>query len=181
MPLSITEKRRVAIAYDGSDDARKLFDWSVKNIIRPESDHIILLSAVQRNDKSSGGGLFSGKKDHKEPTPKDGELPMLSTTVTRVEEAMKETENHPQGQTARQRLEDMSAGLRQLNISSEEHILWGDAKTLLPRYTEANKVDLLIVGSRGLGVVKSVFLGSVSDTCLKECPCPVLVVRNATI
>lgn len=181
MPLSITEKRRVAIAYDGSDDARKLFDWSVKNIIRPDNDHIILLSAVHRNDKPSGGGLFGGKKDVKEPTSKDGELPMLSTTVTKVEEAMKETENHPQGQTARQRLEAMSASLRQLNISSEEHILWGDAKTLLPRYTQAHKVDLLIVGSRGLGAVKSVFLGSVSDTCLKECPCPVLVVRNATI
>jgi nucleotide-binding universal stress UspA family protein len=180
MPLSITEKRRVAIAYDGSDDARKLFDWSVKNIIRPESDHIILLSAVHRNDKPSSGGLFN-KKDHKEPAPKEGDLPMLSTTVTRVEEAMKETENHPQGQTARQRLEDMSASLRKLNISSEEHILWGDAKALLPRYTQAHKVDLLIVGSRGLGVVKSVILGSVSDTCLKECPCPVLVVRNATI
>jgi hypothetical protein len=29
--------------------------------------------------------------------------------------------------------------------------------------------------------MKSVFLGSVSDKCVHECPCPVLVVRNATI
>ncbi|KAI8054960.1 uncharacterized protein B0P05DRAFT_560910 [Gilbertella persicaria] len=183
MSVSITEKRRVAIAYDGSDDARKLFDWSVKNIIRPDSDHIILLSAVHRNEKSNGGvfpsvrRLSSGSGHHKD----NDDLPMLSTTATKVEEALKETENHPQGQTARQRLEDMSARLRQLNISSEEHILWGEAKTLIPRYTEAHKVDLLIMGSRGLGAVKSVFLGSVSDTCLKECPCPVLVVRHATI
>lgn len=175
MSISITEKRRVAIAYDGSEDADKLFDWSVKNIIRPESDHIILLSAVHRTDKT--GTLFA-KKDEK---PKGDDLPMLSTTVTKVDEAMKEAEQHPHGQTARQRLADMSTKLRQLNISSEEHILWGDAKHLLPRYTEAHKVDLLIVGSRGLGAVKSVFLGSVSDSCLKECPCPVLVVRNATI
>lgn len=177
MSLSITEKRRVALAYDGSDDANKLFDWSVKNIIRPESDHIILLSAIQRTEKT--GTLFGNKKEEKSNTKDD--LPMLSTTVTKVDEAMKEADKHPQGQTARQRLADMSDKLRHLNISSEEHILWGDAKHLLPRYTEAHKVDLLIVGSRGLGAVKSVFLGSVSDSCLKECPCPVLVVRNATI
>lgn len=172
MSISITDKRRVALAYDGSEDADKLFDWSIKNIIRPESDHIILLSAVQRHEKGSPT-LFN---KHKE-----AELPMLSTTVTKVDEAIKDIEHHPQGQTARQLLEDMSAKLRQINISSEEHILWGDAKTLLPRYTESNKVDLLIVGSRGLSTVKSVFLGSVSDACLKNCPCPVLVVRNATI
>ncbi|KAI7905520.1 uncharacterized protein BX663DRAFT_500028 [Cokeromyces recurvatus] len=106
---------------------------------------------------------------------------MLSTTTSRVEEAIKEAEHHPQGQVARKRLEDMSAHLHKMNISSEVHILWGDAKTLIPRYTAAHKVDLLIMGSRGLSTVKSVFLGSVSDTCLKECPCPVLVVRNATI
>ncbi|KAI8359124.1 hypothetical protein EDC96DRAFT_514268 [Choanephora cucurbitarum] len=184
MVLSITEKRRVAIAYDGSEDARKLFDWSVKNIIRPDSDHIILLSAVHRGEKTnsmfnSTTRRLSGGKG--ETTNND--LPMLSTTVTKMDEAIKEVENqHPQvGHTARQRLEDMSSRLRQLNISSEEHILWGDAKTLIPRYTETNKVDLLVMGSRGLGAVKSVFLGSVSDTCLRECPCPVLVVRNAVI
>ncbi|KAI8977000.1 hypothetical protein BDF20DRAFT_821766 [Mycotypha africana] len=156
--VSITEKRRVAIAYDGSEDAKKLFDWSVKNVVRPNTDHIILLSAVQRS-----------------------KLPMLSTTASRVNEAIKATEQHPQGKTARERLEAMSHQLQQANISSEVHILWGDAKTLLPRYTKAHNVDLLVVGSRGLGAVKSVFLGSVSDACLKECPCPVLVVRNTTI
>ncbi|CAO3611253.1 unnamed protein product [Mucor fragilis] len=163
MSVSITEKRRVAIAYDGSEDAQRLFDWAVKNIIRPENDHIILLSAVKRDDKTSGAGLF-GKKET--AASKSEDLPMLSTTVSRVNEAIKETENLPHGQTARQRLEAMSLSLQQLNISSEVHILWGEAKALIPRFTEAHK---------------SVFLGSVSDTCLKECPCPVLVVRNATV
>ncbi|KAI8644086.1 hypothetical protein BD408DRAFT_413703 [Parasitella parasitica] len=178
MPLSITEKRRIAIAYDGSEDAKRLFEWSVKNIIRPDSDHIILLSAVKRDDKSGAAGLFAKKEA---VSPKTGDLPMLSTTVSKVNEAIEKTENTAQGQTARQRLEAMSHNLNQLLISSEVHILWGEAKVLIPRFTEAHKVDLLIVGSRGLGAVKSVFLGSVSDACLKECPCPVLVVRDATV
>lgn len=167
MAISITDKRRVALAYDGSEDAHKLFDWTIQNVIRPESDHLILLSAVQRTNKPQAV--------KRSPSP---DLPMLSTTITKVDEAIKETEHQP---TARERLEQMSAQLRKQNISSEEHILWGDPRVLLPRYTQAHKVDLLVVGSRGLGVVKSVILGSVSDACLKECPCPVLVVRHATI
>lgn len=181
MAVSITDKRRIALAYDGSEDAVKLFDWAVKNIVRPDSDHLILLSAVQRAEKiNTNSSIFSKKDTHHVPQKEDG-LPMLSTTVTKVNEAIKETEHHPQGKTARHRLEAMSADLAKLHISSEEHILWGDAKTLLPRFTQAHKVDLLIMGSRGLNAVKSVFLGSVSDACLQECPCPVLVVRHATI
>ena len=165
--ISITEKRRVALAYDGKEDAEKLFEWSLNNIIQPATDHLILLSAVPRDVAS--------------PTsPK--ELPMLSTTPTKVNEALKDVENEPQGATARQRLVEMSNRLRTTrNISSEEHILWGDPKVMIPRYTKSNPVNLLIVGSRGLGVVKTVMLGSVSDRCLHECPCPVLVVRNTTI
>ncbi|KAI8137960.1 hypothetical protein BJV82DRAFT_633291 [Fennellomyces sp. T-0311] len=169
--IPITEKRRVALAYDGTEDAQKLFDWSLKNIIRPESDHLILLSAVDRGADT--------ERHHQRRT---SGLPMLSTSPTRINDAIQQAEAHPQGgATARERLESMGDHLRQLSISSEEHILWGEPKALVPRFTQQHPVDLLIVGSRGLGAVKSVFLGSVSDKCIHECPCPVLVVRNATI
>ncbi|KAI9244169.1 hypothetical protein BY458DRAFT_109282 [Sporodiniella umbellata] len=158
MTVSITEKRRVALAYDGTEDARKLFDWTIKNIVRAESDHLILLSAVQR---SSTQNRHHAKSE---------------IVLNPTEEIPKEIEP-----TARERLTEMSNQLNKSHISSEEHILWGDAKALLPRYTQSHHVDLLIMGSRGLGAMKSVFLGSVSDVCLKECPCPVLVVRNTTI
>ncbi|KAI9243828.1 hypothetical protein BDA99DRAFT_529812 [Phascolomyces articulosus] len=172
--IPITEKRRVALAYDGTEDAQKLFDWSLKNIIRPEMDHLILLSAVDRGATEGTDG-----RHHQRRT---SGLPMLSTSPTRINDAIQQAEAHPQGgATARERLEGMSEQLRSLHISSEEHILWGDAKSLVPRFTQQHPVDLLIVGSRGLGAVKSVFLGSVSDKCIHECPCPVLVVRNATI
>lgn len=172
MALSITEKRRIALAYDGSEDARKLFEWSLKNIIRPETDHLILLSAVHPGEKNATSSSGSGEM------PRRLSLPMLSTSPSRVTDTIEQASHN---RTAQERLESMAAHLRTLNISSEEHILWGDAKVLIPRFTQHYPVELLIVGSRGLGTMKTVFLGSVSDRCIHECPCPVLVVRHATI
>jgi nucleotide-binding universal stress UspA family protein len=39
--------------------------------------------------------------------------------------------------------------------------------------------DLLVVGSRGLGALAGVFLGSVSAQCVRYAPCPVVVVHAA--
>lgn len=39
-------------------------------------------------------------------------------------------------------------------------------------------IDLIVIGSRGLGGIKEFFLGSVSDRVADEAPCPVLIVKN---
>ena len=40
-----------------------------------------------------------------------------------------------------------------------------------------NPTDLIVMGSRGLGVVKGVLLGSVSQYIVEQAKCPVLVVK----
>uniref|UniRef100_A0A7S3YEQ2 UspA domain-containing protein n=1 Tax=Lotharella globosa TaxID=91324 RepID=A0A7S3YEQ2_9EUKA len=51
------------------------------------------------------------------------------------------------------------------------------AKQALLEFTETAKPDFLVCGSRGMGAVARVFLGSVSDFLLHNAPCSVLIVR----
>ncbi|KAK8628831.1 hypothetical protein V6N13_009412 [Hibiscus sabdariffa] len=62
-------------------------------------------------------------------------------------------------------------------VKAETLIVEGDPKDMLCEISEQMKVDLLIVGSRGLGRIKRAFLGSVSDYCAHHAKCPTLIVK----
>ena len=51
------------------------------------------------------------------------------------------------------------------------------ARGLVLRYAEDKNVDLIVCGTRGLGGIKSFFLGSVSHKLLEDATCPCLVVK----
>ncbi|KAK8554099.1 hypothetical protein V6N13_073015 [Hibiscus sabdariffa] len=65
-------------------------------------------------------------------------------------------------------------------VKAETLIVEGDPKDMLCEISEQMKVDLLIVGSRGLGRIKRAFLGSVSDYCAHHAKCPTLIVKPPT-
>ena len=67
----------------------------------------------------------------------------------------------------------MSSGSVHLHPRLLEH---SPAEALL---AEANDADLLVVGSRGRGALRSLMLGSVSRTVAQHSPCPVAVIREA--
>ncbi|KAG9448917.1 hypothetical protein H6P81_008882 [Aristolochia fimbriata] len=54
----------------------------------------------------------------------------------------------------------------------------GDPKDAICGAVERLKVDLLILGSHGRGLFKRTFLGSVSNYCVHNAPCPVLIVKK---
>lgn len=54
------------------------------------------------------------------------------------------------------------------------HLLFGNPAGLL--LDESKQADLLVVGSRGLGVLRRAALGSVSTHCVHHAHCPVVVV-----
>jgi nucleotide-binding universal stress UspA family protein len=50
------------------------------------------------------------------------------------------------------------------------------AKTLLT-FAKSNKIDLIVIGSRGHSRLKELFLGSISNGVIQRAQCPVLVVK----
>nr|XP_043634406.1 universal stress protein YxiE [Erigeron canadensis] len=65
----------------------------------------------------------------------------------------------------------------QQRIKAETMVIRGNPKEIIVEAAEQMNVDLLVVGSRGLGQIKRAFLGSVSDYCVHHAKCPVLIVR----
>jgi nucleotide-binding universal stress UspA family protein len=54
----------------------------------------------------------------------------------------------------------------------------GDAGAMLCRLAEELPADVVVVGSRGRGVIRRALLGSVSSHVVHNAPCPVMVVRT---
>ncbi|PQQ04523.1 uncharacterized protein Pyn_37166 [Prunus yedoensis var. nudiflora] len=54
----------------------------------------------------------------------------------------------------------------------------GDPKEAICEAVEKHNIKLLVLGSHGRGAVKRAFLGSVSNYCVHNAKCPVLVVRK---
>jgi len=59
----------------------------------------------------------------------------------------------------------------------EAEVLEGPPAEAILRVSEVRKVDLIVMGTRGLGQLKGLLLGSQSQKVLAHAPCPVLLAR----
>lgn len=62
-------------------------------------------------------------------------------------------------------------------IAAEQRVLVGDARKALLQAAQDEGADLLILGSRGLGLGQRLVFGSVSTDVLHHATCPVMVVK----
>ncbi|XP_027176903.1 uncharacterized protein LOC113776039 [Coffea eugenioides] len=80
-------------------------------------------------------------------------------------------------QNAAKILSQASQMCKDRKVAAETLILEGDPKEMICEAVERMHVDVLVVGSRGLGQIKRAFLGSVSDYCAHRAKCPVVIVK----
>ncbi len=55
--------------------------------------------------------------------------------------------------------------------------LWGHVADQICAYSEANNVDMIVIGSHGRSGIKQALLGSVSYSVVNRAPCAVTIVR----
>ena len=61
---------------------------------------------------------------------------------------------------------------------ADTHLRSGDPDKEILRAAEALGAGLIVIGSRGLGAIPRMLIGSVSDSVVRHAHCPVLVMRD---
>ncbi|CQR46521.1 Stress response protein NhaX [Paraliobacillus sp. PM-2] len=80
-------------------------------------------------------------------------------------------------QSRKEKLTITERKLKQQNIPYEIKILHGEPGPAIVKFANENKVDICVIGSRGLNSLQEMVLGSVSHKVAKRVECPVLIVK----
>ena len=161
--------RNVLLCIDGSSCANYAFRWAAENFLR-QDDHLILLHATRdfknleplQQPGGSGSGSSSSSSSMKE---------WPAEAIHAYEQKVEEQ--------ARLLVQQYTAShLLGTNIKTEAIIQKGDPRQIVLDYVDKYKPVAVIMGSRGLGLLKRTVLGSVSDYILHNCDAPVIVIRE---
>jgi|CZCB01.1.fsa_nt_gi nucleotide-binding universal stress UspA family protein len=75
-------------------------------------------------------------------------------------------------------LQAIQAADQSTPVCIETELAWGHPADVIVEKARQGGYHLIVMGSRGLGAISSLLLGSVSDRVVKLAPCPVLIVRG---
>jgi len=75
-------------------------------------------------------------------------------------------------------LEDTLQAMEPTEVEVDTGIEWGTPAQVIINLARSQTCDLIVMGSRGLGAVSGLLLGSVSDRVAKVAPCPVMLIKE---
>ncbi|KAL6990068.1 hypothetical protein U1Q18_015817 [Sarracenia purpurea var. burkii] len=155
--------RRVGVAVDFSPCSTEALKWTVDNVIRT-GDHLILVTV------------------RSEVFYEEGEMQLWETSGSPLiplsefcESIMKKYGVKPDPET----LDIVNTAAAQKEIVVLMKIYWGDAREKICEAIDNIPLSCLVIGNRGLGVIKRVIMGSVSNYVVNNASCPVTVVKQA--
>lgn len=103
---------------------------------------------------------------------------LYAVDPSKVKEEVLHSQNHEEIEFKRnQKLLPVTEELAKNNVNYQVTIIIGDPGPTIVEHSKKKKVDLLIIGSRGLNSLQEFVLGSVSHKVVKRAQCPVMVVK----
>ncbi|KAG0627142.1 hypothetical protein M758_2G176800 [Ceratodon purpureus] len=153
--------RKIMVAVDDSEVSAYAFTWALHNLVR-KSDQVIVLTAAPFVDVTYPSSDMAAEYG-----------PTVIPSEFDTENKMKNV-----NADAKELIAKCISQCNQADISCTGEVVKGDAGTWI--VDEANRLgaDVIVVGSKGSGVLKRVFMGSNSDYVLHNATCPVAVVRH---
>ncbi|PSJ16054.1 universal stress protein [Nitrosomonas supralitoralis] len=141
---------KILLPVDGSDSSNKAvmdFTQSLGNY--KEIPEIHLLNVQPKFYSSEDSSLFIDKENVRQHLQNEG-MKILQNTL----ELMK-----------------------QAGLTGQSHILVGEPAEMIVNFAKEEFFDCIVIGTRGMGVVKSLLLGSVTNKVVQLSTIPVLLVK----
>ncbi|KAL0423343.1 UNVERIFIED_CONTAM: hypothetical protein Sradi_0869100 [Sesamum radiatum] len=158
-----TKSRLVGIGMDYSATSKSALNWAINNLIE-EGDQIVIIHVVSPKADPTNKQLFA-----------DTGSPLIPLEEFRGINVSKHYGLNPDPEV----LDMLDTVSKTRRVKVVAKVYWGDPREKLCDAAEQLKLDSLVVGSRGLGTIKRVLLGSVSKYVVQNATCPVTVVKGA--
>jgi nucleotide-binding universal stress UspA family protein len=150
------KKRLILHPTDGSKQAKKALEYAAELAVSAGAKLLVLHVQPQHGADSVPDGLGEFER-----------IEQVRVTEADVLRGAAETLAGKAAQTAR------AKGVKQV----ERLVVEGDPVQAIVATARARKADAIVMGSRGLGYIKGLFLGSVSHKVVLTAPCTCIVVR----
>lgn len=150
------KQKKIMVAIDESECSRYALQWVLDNLSEMlQSSQLIVFTAIPIDFS----GVYAGSY---------GSVPL--DLITAIQDKQKKF--------AAALLEKAKELCAQYGVDAEAISVMGNPKEAICDAVQKYNCRLLLVGSHGRGAIQRAFLGSVSNYCLHNAKCPVLVVRQ---
>ncbi|KAJ8548293.1 hypothetical protein K7X08_030762 [Anisodus acutangulus] len=154
------KKKKVMVAIDESDCSFYALEWALENLDQSLLNAEVVLFTAQPIDDFGYINIYA--ETFAVATPPE--------LMANVQENQRKVAN-----ALLKKAKDLCT---QHKIVAETVTQVGDPKETICKVAEKLHVNLLVLGSHNKGALQRAFLGSVSNYCVHNAKCPVLVVRK---
>ncbi|WP_052111108.1 universal stress protein [Pontibacillus yanchengensis] len=135
------------VAYDGSELSRKALEQAMYQNHDGAPIEVHIVTVVSPNGPYTNPGLYQSIENSLMEKAKAE----LDSTVEEIQDIY--------------------------NVTINIEVLTGNPGNSIAKYAKENDIEMIIIGSRGLGNIRGFFLGSVSHRVVQQADCQVMIVK----
>ncbi|KAL6853673.1 hypothetical protein ACP4OV_019702 [Aristida adscensionis] len=155
-------ERRIGVAMDFSPSSKKALRWATDNLAR-KGDTLVLLHIRHHGRDEAKNALWARTGSPLIPLEE-----LMDPPVRQRYDMPEDPEVY----------ETLSDAARQKEMCVVVKMYWGDPREKVCDAVGELNLESLVMGSRGLGQIQRILLGSVTNYVLSNASCPVTVVKS---
>ncbi|WP_018662279.1 universal stress protein [Heyndrickxia acidiproducens] len=167
--------KHIAVAFDDSGGSKKALERAADLVAAGQAARLTVLHVSQETE------VTAPIPDENIGVPPTVSFPGMDGRVYSADNPSADTLAPATQQIYLNSAEDAINHAKELleprGIQADYHILEGNVSQTICEFIDENKIDLIVAGNSGKGGMKRLFLGSVSESLVKNADIDVLVVK----